>query len=194
MANVAVMASGNGTNFQAIAERVRATHHQVVGLVVDRPTAYAKTRAEALGVPSHVVSYAGRSRHSVEDEILEILAKWGAHLVALAGFMRILSPHFLQRFDGPIVNVHPALLPRHPGAHGIADSYRSRDTTLGVTVHYVDAGVDTGPIIAQEAFQRTGDESLTAIEARIHRIEHRLYPRVVLEILDKLPHRLEATT
>lgn len=194
MANLAVMASGNGSNFQAIAERLRTTRHSLVSLVVDTPNAYAAVRAERLGIPWHLVSYSGRRREAAEDEILRLLAESDAHAVALAGFMRILTPHFLDRFEGPIVNVHPALLPNHPGAHAIEESFRSGDETLGVTVHRVDAGVDTGPVIAQESFRRGGDESLESVERRIHDIEHQLYPKILVQILDELPQREELST
>jgi phosphoribosylglycinamide formyltransferase 1 len=194
MANVAVMASGNGSNFQAIAEAVCTTRHTVACLVVDRANAYARARAERLGIPGYLVSYAGRPREAAEDEILTVLAERDAHMVALAGFMRILTPHFLERFREPIINIHPALLPKHPGSHAIEESFRSGDDALGVTVHRVDAGVDTGPIIAQESFRRTGNESLEAVERRLHDIEHQLYPRIVLQVLDTLPQREEAST
>jgi phosphoribosylglycinamide formyltransferase-1 len=162
--------------------------------VVDKPNAYARVRAERLGIPDYLVSYSGRRRQQAEDEILGVLAEREAHMVALAGFMRILTPHFLERFPGPILNIHPALLPRHPGAHAIEASFRSGDKTLGVTVHRVDAGIDTGPIIARESFRRTGEESLEEVERRLHNIEHQLYPMIVLQVLDGLAQREEAST
>ena len=117
------------------------------------------------------------------------LEAYGAELVVLAGFMRVLTPLFVDRWKGRLVNIHPALLPSHPGAHGIADSFASGDAQLGVTVHWVDAGVDTGPIIAQRSFDRESGMTLEQAELRIHQLEHELYPRVVLEILDGYPVR-----
>ena len=104
----------------------------------------------------------------------------------LTGFMKILSPYFLAMCGSRIINIHPSLLPKYPGTEGILDSFRSNDRELGVTIHYVDEGVDTGDIIGQEHFARSGDESLEEIEERIHGIEHRLYPEMILRILDKI--------
>jgi phosphoribosylglycinamide formyltransferase-1 len=100
--------------------------------------------------------------------------------------MKILTPFFLDAFKGPIINLHPSLLPRYPGVHAIEESYRSTDRELGISVIRVDAGVDTGPILLQKSFQRAGSESMAEIESRIHALEHEWFPRVVLEMLDAI--------
>lgn len=192
MANLAVFASGNGTNFQALAEALEGTRHRTRCLVADNPGAYALERARRLGVPSHVVSYAGRSREETEAEIIHILDGYRIDLVALAGYMRLLSPRLIDAFPSKIVNIHPSLLPKHPGRHGIAESFASGDSELGITVHYVDYGLDSGPIILQESFSRSGEESIEEIENTIHGLEHRLYPRVVLRLLDAAEGKGEA--
>lgn len=193
MANVAILASGSGTNFQAIAEALADTTrntagHQVVVLLCDKPGAGCLDRALKLDVPSVTIPYAkggtAEVREAAERTMSAALEAYHADLVVLAGFMRVLTPLFVDRWKGRVVNIHPALLPKYPGAHGIADSFASGDAELGVTVHWVDAGVDTGAIIAQRSFRRTEGLTLEAAEAAIHTLEHELYPQVVLDLLD----------
>ena len=184
MAQLAVLASGNGSNFEAIAERLASGSHRISCLICDRKDAFAFKRAERYGIPSYYVSYKGRERAEAEREICSILDASGTDLIALAGFMRLLSPGLIDRYEGRIINIHPSLLPKYPGTHGIRDSYESGDTELGITIHRVDYGLDTGPVIVQKSFSRSGDESLEEIESRIHELEHQSYPAVLLEILD----------
>lgn len=185
MARLAVFASGRGSNFVAIARRMhhQATHELAV-LLCDRTEAPVLERARELGVPARLLSYRGRRREEAEKEALAILADKRVHTVALAGFMRLLSPQFLRSFPGEILNLHPSLLPRYAGTHGIEDSWRSTDRFLGISVIKVDEGVDTGPILLQRSFARTGWESLEEIEERIHELEHLWFPDVVLQRLD----------
>lgn len=188
---ISVLASGSGTNFQAIAEALSdATRnpggHRLGLLVCDKPGAFCLERAARLGVPSVVVPYGKGGttevRLEAEGAMTEALERVGTDLVVLAGFMRILTPWFVGRWKGRLLNIHPTLLPRHPGAHGIADSFASGDPEMGVTVHWVDEGVDTGAIVAQRAFLRTG-LTLDQAEGRIHAIEHELYPETILKLL-----------
>ncbi len=189
MANLAVFASGNGSNFQAIAETVGRTSHSVRCLICDRAGAFALERARALGIPAHVVSYSRRPRTESEEEILHIIEPYAIDLIALAGFMRLLTPRLIDRYPGRIINIHPALLPKYPGTRAIAESYDSQDTDLGITIHRVDYGMDTGPIIVQQSFRRVGGETMEEIEQRIHNLEHATYPRIVTELLDSIDHR-----
>ena len=184
MANLAVFASGGGSNFQAIAESLRATRHSTACLIADRKDAFALRRAETLRVPSHYVSYAGRSREETEDELIAVLAPYKIAYIALAGFMRLLTPRLIDAYPSRIINIHPALLPKYPGAHGIAESYASGDRELGISIHYVDYGLDSGPIILQKSFIRGGSESMAEIETRIHELEHLWYPLVLISLLD----------
>lgn len=186
MAKAAVLASGNGSNFQAIAEAVLPAGHEISVMICDRKEAGCYARAEKLGVPRRHISYKDRTSREAEEEILGELASGEVRIVFLAGFMRILTPFFLDSFPGEVINIHPSLLPRYPGAHGIRDSFLSGDRELGITIHKVDPGIDTGPVIRQASFTRRGDESLEDIEARIHQLEHYWYPRVALELLDGL--------
>ncbi len=185
MARLAVMASGNGSNFEAIAEAVSESSHEIACLICDRAKAYAFERAKKLGIKAYYVSYLNRKREEAEEEIISILRSEKADLTALAGFMRLLSPKMVDAFPDRIINIHPSLLPKYPGTEGIKDSFKSKDMKLGITIHRVDYGLDTGPIIMQKSFSRSGDESLDEIEEKIHRLEHQNYPAVLLELLDQ---------
>lgn len=190
MARLAVLASGNGTNFQALALALRgrasSPRHDCVLLVYDRKAAYAPRRAEALGIPARYATYYGRPEAEAEAEIAAALDAAGADLVALAGFMRILSPAFVEARAGRIVNIHPSLLPKWPGARAIERAYEAGERVFGATVHYVDAGMDTGPVIESGRFERRAGESLAEVGGRVHRVEHEIYPRVVLRLLDEI--------
>ncbi len=187
MASLAVFASGRGSNFVALAERLRgAPRHRLAVLVCDVDGAPVLDRARKLGVPACLVSYRGRSRAEAEAGMLEVLREHRADAVALAGFMRLLTPFFLTQFKGPVLNLHPSLLPKYPGTHGIEESFRSGDRELGISVIRVDEGVDTGPVLLQRSFTRTGTESLEEIERRIHDLEHEWFPIAVLQTLDSL--------
>ncbi len=187
MARLAVFASGRGSNFVAIAHGLRAAgRHRLELLLCDRKDAPAFQRAAELGVPAAHVSYRGRPRSEAEREMLVHLRRAGVQMVALAGFMRLLSPDFLRSFAGPIVNLHPSLLPKHPGTRGIEESYRAGDKELGISIIRVDEGVDTGPILLQKAFPRDPGDTLAQVEERIHALEHVWFPRVVLEMLDRV--------
>jgi phosphoribosylglycinamide formyltransferase-1 len=187
VANLAVFASGRGSNFAALAERLRGTpRHRLAVLLCDVTGAPVLDRARELGVPARCISYRGRSRPEAEAEMLAVLREYRVDAVALAGFMRLLTPFFLARFRGPVLNLHPSLLPKHPGTHGIEESFRSADRELGISVISVDGGVDTGPVLLQRSFARTGSESLEEIERRIHELEHEWFPVAVLQALDAI--------
>lgn len=186
MSDFAVLVSGNGSNFQAIAEQTAGKGHNLKCMICDRKDAYAFKRAEKLGIKAYYVTYFRRSREEAEKEIYEILQKENVQLVVLAGFMRLLTPFLVDRYKGRIMNIHPALLPKHPGTHGIPDSFNSKDPELGITIHFVDYGMDTGPIIVQKSFTRTFDESIEEIETKIHKLEHTYYPPTILSVLDKM--------
>ena len=186
MAELAVLASGSGSNFQAIAESLSGTKHSVCCLICDRKRAFVMERARSLGILSFYIPYAGRERVETEREIDDRIRKTGADLVVLAGFMKILSPAFIDSYAGRIVNIHPSLLPKYPGINAIEESYFSEDQELGVTIHLVDHGVDTGPVLCQKSFTRSGGESLEEIERTIHAIEHAAYPEIIRKMLDSL--------
>jgi phosphoribosylglycinamide formyltransferase 1 len=197
VARLAVLASGNGSNFEAIVEYLRrgsprdaargsASPHECVLLLYDRRAAFAATRAARLGVKARYVTYAGRSREEAEAEIEAALEESGTELIALAGFMRLLSPTFVRARYGRIVNVHPSLLPKWPGARAIERAYQAGEREFGVTVHLVDEGMDTGPLVDRASFLASADAGLEAIEAWIHDIEHQIYPKAVAALLDAI--------
>jgi phosphoribosylglycinamide formyltransferase-1 len=179
---VAVLVSGEGTNLQALLDTVHGREGiEVVAVASNRAEARGLERARAAGVETGVFAagdYAGREARD------EALATWlderSADLLVLAGFMEILSAPFIRRFAGRIVNVHPSLLPAFPGIRPIEEALEYGVKVMGVTVHFVDEGVDSGPIVVQEAFDVLPySADIAAIEERVHEIEHRLLPRAV---------------
>ncbi len=186
MANLAILASGGGSNFQALSVAIKDSEHTVKCLICDRKAAYAIERAKNLGIKVYYVTYFKRDKKEAESEINQILINEKCDLIALAGFMRIFSADFISSWKNKIINIHPSLLPKYPGTHGIEDSFNSGDIELGVTIHYVDHGMDTGPIIYQESFTRRDNETLESAEEEIHKIEHRIYPNILIKKLDNL--------
>jgi phosphoribosylglycinamide formyltransferase-1 len=186
MRTLAVLASGHGTNFEALA---RAAERDALGgriavLASDRPGAPALDRARRLGIEALVLP-AGRFRTRLEDEApwLDALQSRGVEVVLLAGFMRRLHAPFVTAFRERIVNIHPSLLPSFPGLDAIAQAWVHGVKVTGCTVHLVEDGLDTGPIVAQESVEVRGDDTLATLEARIHEAEHRLYPQAVRRFL-----------
>ena len=168
MADLAVFASGSGSNFQAIAERLANEPHRIVCLICDQPAAPVLERARKLGIDACCVPYIKGRRNEAELTILQQVTDRNTRVIALAGFMKLLSPWFIDHFDGPIVNVHPSLLPAHPGTNAIEKCFLSDDTEYGITIHRVDHGLDTGPILVQERLARTGSETLQTMTERVH--------------------------
>jgi phosphoribosylglycinamide formyltransferase-1 len=186
---IAVLASGRGSNLRAIAraideERCAAS---IVAVVSDKPDAPALAFATERGVPTAVVPPKQHASRELWDAALaDTVASFEPELVVLAGFMRIVGAAMLARFPHRIVNVHPALLPSFPGAHGARDAIAKGVRISGCTVHVVDAGVDTGPILAQAAVPVLPDDTEESLQARIQGCEHRLLPRVVDAIAREL--------
>ncbi len=185
MARLAVFASGRGTNFVAIAGALAmAKRHAIEFVLCDVKDAPVLDRAQELGVPVVPVSYKGMTREAVEKKIVRHLERRRVDLVALAGYMKLLTPWFIHAFKGPVINLHPSLLPKYPGMHAIGESFQSPDKDLGISVMRIDEGVDTGPVLLQKSFVRTGTESLEEIEARIHKLEYEWFPHLLIELLD----------
>lgn len=180
---VAVFASGSGSNFQAIVDAVSDGQLPNVSLellVCDRPKAKVIERAKQAGVPQFIFrpkDYA--SREAYEQEILGVLRERQIDLVVLAGYMRIVTSTLLEPYEGRMINIHPSLLPAFPGLDGIGQALEYGVKVTGVTVHYVDGGMDTGPIIAQVPVAIGEEESQESLEQRIHAAEHRLYVEVI---------------
>lgn len=184
---IAVFASGNGSNFQAIAEAIASKQVEatICFLFCDNPKAYAIERAKKLGIPFTVFSPKNYiDRVAYETELLKQLELNKVDLVVLAGYMRIIGPTLLRAYVNRILNIHPSLLPYFPGRSSIKDAFEANEKQTGVTVHIVDEGVDTGPIIAQEKVAILPEDTLDSLEAKIHQIEHRLYPQVIQKLIE----------
>lgn len=190
MVRVAVFASGNGGNFESIVRTSREWKHSPCSielLIVDKKNAYAIKRAENLGIPCYVVSLKEcESKKEYEEKIIEILRKNNIEIIALAGYMKIISDVLLNAYRDKIINIHPAYLPNFPGKDGIGDAYRAGVKETGVTIHYVDEGVDSGKIIYQEKLMIDKEWSLEKLEEEIHKIEHRIYPMVLKQLCEKI--------
>jgi len=186
MKKIAVFASGNGSNFQAIIDEIEKgnLNAEIATLVTDKPNCLAVERARKHNIsvfPFEPNNYA--SKEAFEKEIAFYLIEKNVSLLVLAGYMRLIGSVLLSAFNNRIINIHPALLPAFPGKNGILQAYQYGVKIYGVTVHYVDSGIDTGKIIAQECFLSDGTETLPEIEQKIHAIEYQLYSRVIGEIL-----------
>ena len=178
---VAVLVSGEGTNLQAILDTVHGRDGvEVKGVAASAATARGLERAAAAGVETAVFELSAYDNRAARDAALgEWIEKRGADLVVLAGFMELLSTKFVRRFDKRVVNVHPALLPSFPGLAAIQQAIEHGVRVTGVTVHFVDEGVDSGPIILQEATPLEYARGIEELERRLHEIEHRLLPEAI---------------
>jgi phosphoribosylglycinamide formyltransferase 1 len=178
---VAVVISGRGSNMEAIARASLSggSRYRVVRVIADRDSAGGLARATALGIPVSVVPVKRfADRQSFDAALATELEASGAGLVALAGFMRILSAEFVQRFEGRLLNIHPSLLPRYKGLDTHARALASGDTLHGASVHYVTAELDGGPVIMQGRLRLRAGDTPDAVSARVHTLEHIIYPHV----------------
>ncbi|WP_099225058.1 phosphoribosylglycinamide formyltransferase [Listeria costaricensis] len=181
--NLAVFASGTGSNFQALVDDP-AIFPAIKLLVCDKKTAPVIRRAEQAGIPVFVFTakdYVDKA--SFEQEILDELARYSVDLCVLAGYMRLIGPTLLGTFQNRIVNLHPSLLPAFPGKDAIGQAYQARVEETGVTAHFVDSGMDTGPVIAQEKVVIAQEDTIETLTEKIHQVEHRFYPAVVKQLM-----------
>ena len=179
---VAVLASGRGSNFQSIldaSERGDLPNSKIKLLIVNRIEAYAIERAKKHNIPYYIIESKNKKRHNFDQEMLEILKSNQIEIVVLAGFMRILSKQFISEYKNKIINIHPSLLPKFPGANAHRDAIEAKAKISGCTVHFVDEGVDTGPIIMQESVSVDEDDDEHTLAEKILPIEHKIYPKVL---------------
>jgi phosphoribosylglycinamide formyltransferase-1 len=177
-----VLVSGQGTNLQALLDaqaRNELAPGEIAVVISNRPGVAALARAEAAGVATEVVPHAGLERPEFEDRLAAALASHGVEAVVLAGFMRVLTARFVERYAGRIINTHPSLLPAFPGHDAPAQAIAHGVKVSGVTVHFVDTSLDGGPIIAQVAVPVEAEDDAATLHARIQREEHRLLPAIV---------------
>ncbi|MCM8795488.1 MAG: phosphoribosylglycinamide formyltransferase [Candidatus Omnitrophica bacterium] len=180
--NIAVFASGRGTNFSAIMRAVKKgkIKANLSLLVCDEPKAGVIARARRAGIKVALVKREDFvSKKEFEEKIIQHLEENKIDLIVLAGFMRLLSPEFVNRYKNRILNIHPALLPSFKGTEGIKDAFDYGVKLTGVTVHFVDEKMDHGPIILQAAVKIKDNDTLETLEAKIHKVEHNLYPEAI---------------
>ncbi|UHA75895.1 phosphoribosylglycinamide formyltransferase [Paenibacillus sp. 481] len=188
---IAVFASGAGTNFQALVEAVRAGNldAEITLLVCDRPDAPALERAHELEVQTAVFEPKRYdSREQYEQDVLSKLRAQQIEWVVLAGYMRLVTSVLLEAYGGRMVNIHPSLLPAFPGLHAVRQALEYGVKITGATVHLVDEGMDTGPIVAQQVIDIRPEDTLETLAERIQAVEHELYPRAIQSLMQSLTH------
>ncbi|MGH1411317.1 MAG: phosphoribosylglycinamide formyltransferase [Mycoplasma sp.] len=189
---IAIFGSGNGSNFQALAEYIikNKNQYKLVMVICDKPNAYILERAKKLNIQSYLVDYKQhKSKTDAEKSIIDLLVNDEVDYILLAGFMKILSTSFIDKFQNRIINIHPSLLPSYPGIGAIKKAYDNHDEYIGVTTHYVDGGVDTGKIILQDKIKVNYEKSLEEITHEIHKIEHVLYIKTLQKLLQNYEQR-----
>jgi phosphoribosylglycinamide formyltransferase-1 len=177
-----VLISGNGSNLQSIIDNIeKGSLKAVIKIVIsNNPDAYGITRAKKHDIPFAVLKSSDfKNKEDFDAELIKILKGYGVELVILAGFMRIIAPTFLKSFSGKIMNIHPALLPSFPGLYGQRQAVEYGVKFSGCTVHFVDEGVDTGPIIIQKAVPVLDGDTEESLAARILKEEHKIYPQAI---------------
>ncbi|MBC1886255.1 phosphoribosylglycinamide formyltransferase [Listeria seeligeri] len=180
---IAIFASGNGSNFQALVDdELIKSHIQL--LVCDKPNAYVLERARATDIPIFLFEAKNYSdKEAFETEILLALRSYQVDLLVLAGYMRLIGPTLLAEFPERIVNLHPSLLPAFKGKDAMGQALEAGVSETGVTAHFVDAGMDTGPIIDQVKVPITSDETANSLAEKIHQVEHVFYPKVIRHLI-----------
>lgn len=185
---LAVFASGFGSNFSALleAEKQKKLSAEIALLICDQPKAKVIERAVNESIPYYFLSPKDfPSKVHFEKQLVQILEEHEIDLIVLAGYMRLIGSTLLEPYRNRIINIHPSLLPAFPGRTSIADAYYANVTESGVTIHYIDEGIDTGPIIYQEVVVKKPDDTLETFESRIHSVEHAIYPTVLEKIIQE---------
>lgn len=184
--NIAVFASGSGTNFEVIAKQAKEGHIacEIALLICDQPDAKVIEKAKKYNIPVFAFRAKGYPSKTVfEEEILDELTRLKVDWIFLAGYMRLIGKTLLEAYQGKIINIHPSLLPAFPGKDAVGQALQAKASTTGVTVHYVDEGMDTGPIIAQEKVAISTMDTEQTLHKKIQQVEHRLYPQVIRRLL-----------
>ena len=176
------MASGRGSNFQAIIDaelRKETPDVEIVQLIVNKPEAYAIERAKKNNIPYEIIDSSKMNREEFDKEAIRIFEKKEIQVIVLAGFMRILSPFFINKYKNRILNIHPSLLPAFPGAHAHRDTLKYGAKISGCTAHIVDEGIDSGPIILQSTVEIDRDETEDSLSTKILVHEHKILPKAL---------------
>ena len=180
--NIAVLCSGRGTNLQAIIDKVKSGYipAKIALVLSDKSDAFALTRAKKAGIETVVLNAKDyKTREDFDKEVIKNLKKRNVELVVMAGFMRLLSPHFIKEYKNRIINIHPAILPSFKGTHALKDALDYAVKVTGATVHFVDEHLDHGPIILQSCVEVKDGDTEEALLERVHKEEHRIYPEAV---------------
>ena len=186
MKRVGFLVSGSGTNMENLIKHIKSGKIRAEASIVisNKPGVKALDRAKELGVPSIVISHKDYAVRELFDEALaKCIDSHKIDYIVLAGFMRVLTEGFVKKYYGRLINIHPALLPAFPGAHAIQDVWEAKVKETGVTVHFVDSGVDTGPVILQRKIPVLSNDTLKTLEARIHSLEYEIYPEALKLVL-----------
>ncbi len=182
MIRIVVLVSGDGSNLQALIDatqsgRIRA---QIVGVISNVPSAYALERARLAGIPTQVVDHRQfADRASFEAEVSNVIQEWKAELILLAGFMRVLTPSFVNRYSGQMINIHPSLLPAYRGLNTHARVLATGDRMHGCSIHFVTSDLDAGTVIAQAVTNVLPTDDLPTLTQKVRKLEHYIYPLVV---------------
>ncbi len=189
MVNIAVFASGSGTNFETILQHIEdgSLPVQCQCLIVDKEQAYARTRAKQHQIEDYYFnpkSYPNKEAY--EKDILKVLKDKNVDLIVLSGYMRFIGKVLLEAYPKAIINLHPAYLPEFPGAHSIQDAFEAGVSQTGVTVHYVDEGVDTGPIIRQKRVPIDPNWNMETLEEHVHAMEYDLFWQVIKSVAEEM--------
>lgn len=182
MHSIVSLISGRGSNFEAIYKAAKAKLWDVrfTGLIANQPEAKGLEFAKSVGIPTAVIDHRSYpSREAFDEALIEQIDAFGADLVVLAGFMRILTPRFIRHYEGRMMNIHPSLLPRFPGLHTHERALEAGDRVHGATVHFVSAGVDEGPIICQSEVPVLPTDTPSELAARVLKTEHQIYPLAI---------------
>lgn len=183
---LAVLVSGQGSNLQSIIDHIQLGElkAEISVVISNNESAFALDRAKKAKIPTFVISHKKHQERSNYDRaLMNQIEKSGAQWVILAGFMRILGNEFISKFTDKIINIHPSLLPKYPGLHPIEKALSNGDTETGVTVHYVNEGVDSGPVIMQQAVSIQPQDNLETLKAKIQALEHQIYPKALQKVL-----------
>lgn len=184
---LAVLISGNGSNLQAIIDAIAAGKllAKIAVVISNKADAYGLERARKAHIPTEVIAHQeGETRAAYDASLRQCLEKYAPQLIVLAGFMRILTPAFVERFKGRILNIHPSLLPKYPGLHTHRQVLAAGDVTHGVTVHIVTAELDAGPTLGQMQCDVTPEDTEETLRQKIQQLEHQLYPEVIRQWIE----------
>ncbi|HEX6592531.1 MAG TPA: phosphoribosylglycinamide formyltransferase [Moraxellaceae bacterium] len=183
MLKIAVLISGSGSNLQAIIDRIGGgdLQAQIVGVLSNKADAYGLVRARDKHIPTAIISHKDfADREAFDAAMVQAIDAWAPDVVVLAGFMRILTPHFVQHYEGRLLNIHPSLLPKYKGLHTHRRALEAGDAEHGCSVHFVTPELDGGPVLAQAVVRVQPGDSEESLTERVHKCEHRLYPQVLV--------------